>query len=378
MNVENIRLINFRNYKSINIDFNKNINVFIGKNAQGKTNLLEAIYLCSTGKSFRTNRDRELINFHKNEAYVGSNVRVGGFNKFIEIKLNREGPKIIRLNKNELKNNKELYSGLNIVVFSPDDLALIKGSPQERRDFIDSIISQIKPVYSYNMNKYNKVLYQRNSLLKSNKYGSDLNNLLDIFDVQIAKLGTSILIQRKLYIDELQKISRINHSNLTSEKESFSIKYSTNVALTDDKNMIEKTYIRLLKDNRMRDKEFRTTEIGPHRDDLLIYIDDNEVKTYGSQGQQRTSTLTLKLSEVEIIKNERGEYPVLLLDDVLSELDVERRSYLTKSFNKMQTFITITDAVDIKSLDGYNKSIFNIADGRLIIDKSSFKDFKQP
>lgn len=377
MNVENIRLINFRNYKSINIDFNKNINVFIGKNAQGKTNLLEAIYLCSTGKSFRTNRDRELINFHKNEAYVGSNVRVGGFNKFIEIKLNREGPKIIRLNKNELKNNKELYSGLNIVVFSPDDLVLIKGSPQERRDFIDSIISQIKPVYSYNINKYNKVLYQRNSLLKSNKYGSDLNNLLDIFDVQIAKLGTSILIQRKIYIDELQKISRVNHSSLTSEKESFSIKYSTNVALTDDKNMVEKTYIRLLKENRMRDMECRTTEIGPHRDDLLIYIDDNEVKTYGSQGQQRTATLTLKLSEVDIIKNERGEYPVLLLDDVLSELDVERRSYLTKAFNKMQTFITITDAIDIKSLEGYNKSIFYIADGRLIIDKNS-KDFKQP
>lgn len=378
MNVENIRLINFRNYKSINIDFNKNINVFIGKNAQGKTNLLEAIYLCSTGKSFRTNRDRELINFHKNEAYVGSNVRVGGFNKFIEIKLNREGPKIIRLNKNELKNNKELYSGLNIVVFSPDDLALIKGSPQGRRDFIDSIISQIKPVYSYNINKYNKVLYQRNSLLKSNKYGSDLNNLLDIFDVQIAKLGTSILIQRKFYIDELQKISKVNHNNLTSKKESFSIKYSTNVTLTDDKNMIEKTYIRLLKENRMRDMECRTTEIGPHRDDLLIYIDDNEVKTYGSQGQQRTATLTLKLSEVDIIKNERGEYPVLLLDDVLSELDVERRSYLTKSFNKMQTFITITDAIDIKSLEGYNKSIFNIADGRLIIDKSTFKDIKQP
>lgn len=366
MNVENIRLINFRNYNSINVNFNKNINVFVGKNAQGKTNLLEAIYMCSTGKSFRSNRDKEIINFEKNEAYIGANMLIGRFDKFIEVKLNREKSKIIRVNKTELKNYKELYTGLSVVVFSPDDLKLVKEGPNERRNFLDLGISQIKPVYSYNISRYNKVLFQRNNLLKSSKFKKELISLLDVFDVQIAKIGTSIILERDNYIKELYPISKEKHSCLTLNKEDMGIKYNTNVPILDNKIEMEKLYLKLLKENNIRDIECGSTEIGPHRDDMLIYINNKDVKTYGSQGQQRTIVLTLKLSEVELIKKERGMYPVVLLDDVFSELDEERRQYLTKSFSEMQTFITVTDAVDIKSIDNLNKSIFYIENGRFV------------
>lgn len=365
MNVDNIRLINFRNYKNIKINFNKNINVFVGKNAQGKTNLLEAIYMCSTGKSFRTSRDKEVINFEKNEAYIGANMLIGDFDKFIELKMERDKLKRIRVNKNELKSYKELNTGLSVVQFCPDDLSLVKEGPQERRSFLDAGISQIKPVYNYNVSRYYKILFQRNNLLKSNKLKKDLVNLLDVFDVQIAKIGTSIILERNNFINELYIICKEIHNKLTLSKEDITLRYNSNVPLIDDKLEMEKVYLRLLKENITRDIECGSTEIGPHRDDLFMFINDKEVKTYGSQGQQRTIVLSIKLSEVEIIKKERGIYPVVLLDDVFSELDEERRLYLTKSFSEMQTFITVTDAVDIKSLDQFNKSIFYIENGNL-------------
>lgn len=365
MNVENIRLINFRNYNSININFNENINVFVGKNAQGKTNLLEAIYMCSSGKSFRSNRDKELINFEKKEAYIGASIKNNRFDKFVELKLDREKSKIIRINKTEIKNYKELNTGLSVVIFSPDDLKLVKDGPSERRTFLDQGISQIKPVYNYNINRYNKILFQRNNLLKSSRLNKDITSLLDVFDVQISKIGTSIILERQKFLIELYKNCKSIHSNLTLNKEELYLKYHTNVPILPSREDIEAQYINMLKKNLNRDIEYGTTEIGPHRDDILFYINGKEVKTYGSQGQQRTLVLTLKLSEIDLIKNVIGTYPVVLLDDVFSELDEERRMYLTKSFNEMQVFITVTDAVDIKSIDNYNKTIFYIEGGKL-------------
>ena len=365
MNVENIRLINFRNYNSVSVEFNKNVNVFVGKNAQGKTNLLEAIYMCATGRSFRTNRDKEIINFQKKEAYVAANVFVGRFDKFIELKLDREKTKIIRMNKTELKNYKELNTGLSVIVFSPDDLKLIKDGPSERRSFMDMGISQLKPVYNYNLSRYNKVLFQRNNILRSNKFKRDLLGLLDVFDMQLSKMGTSIVLERKMFVDELYKICRETHNRLTLNNEELMLKYNSNIPILDNKAEMEKLYLKLLKDNNGKDIECGTTEIGPHRDDMLTFINDKDAKTFGSQGQQRTIVLTLKLSEVELIKKDRGSYPIVLLDDVFSELDEDRRRHLTKSFNEMQTFITVTDAVDIKSIDNVSKSIFHIEDGSL-------------
>lgn len=366
LNVDEIRLINFRNYGNISLSLNKNINIFIGKNAQGKTNLLEAIYMCGVGRSFKSNRDREIINFLKDEAYVGANISLGDYKKFIEIKLERDRPKRIRVNKTELKSHRELESGLNVVLFSPEDLRIVKDGPQERRDFLDKGISQTKPVYNYNISRYKKILSQRNNILRTGRFKKDVGNLLDVFDLQISKIGTSIILERNNYIDHLSKLSNIIHKRITEEIENLTLKYSTNIPILEERKDMEKLYLNLMKKNIKRDIEYGTTEIGPHRDDILMSIDNKEVKIFGSQGQQRTVVLSLILSQVELIKQERGMYPVLLLDDVFSELDIDRRRYLTTLFHDMQTFITLTNSENLKSMDRFNKSIFYIEDGKLI------------
>ena len=365
MYVENIRLINFRNYDNLNIDLNKKTNIFIGKNAQGKTNLLESIYICATGRSFRTNRDREIISFDRDEAYIGANMNVGKFDRFIEIKMDKSRSKRIKVNKTELNNYRELYSGLNVVIFSPEDLKLVKDGPSERRKFLDSEISQIRPVYSYNITRYNKILFQRNNILRSQKFKNDIRPLLEIFDLQLAKIGTDIIIDRDKYVKELSEISKVTHNNITLCNEDLELIYESNIEIVPSKIEMEKLYLENLKTNTNKDIESRSTSVGPHRDDLLMTINGKDVKTYGSQGQQRTVVLSIKLSEVELIKKEKGSYPVLLLDDVFSELDEDRRKYLIRSFHDMQTLITITDAVDLKEMDDIEKSIFYIEDGKL-------------
>lgn len=367
LNIESIRLINFRNYGSLNIKLNKQINIFIGNNAQGKTNLLEAIYMCATGRSFRTNRDREIINLNKKEAYIGANIKINSYERFIELKMERDNPKTIRVNKIALKNYKELNSGLNVVVFSPDDLKLVKDGPGERRNFLDLSISQIKPVYKHNLNRYNKILFQRNNLLKSKKQKSEIISLLEIFDLQLANIGTEIILERMKFIKELSIMAKAIHSNLTFKKENLSLEYISNIDLAKkDKSNIEKNFLKKIKLNLDRDFKIGTTGIGPHRDDMQIKINNIDARTYGSQGQQRTIVLSLKLSEVEIIKKDRGTYPVLLLDDVFSELDGDRRKYLTRSFNNMQTIITSTDILDLDKLNDIGKSTFYIENGELV------------
>ena len=367
MNIESIKLINFRNYGSLNINLNKNMNIFIGKNAQGKTNLLESIYLCATGNSFRTNRDKELINFYKNEAYVGANVNLNGAKKLIEIKLDRNRKKRIKINKVELNNLKELNSGLNVVVFSPDDLKIIKDGPFERRNFLDSSISQIRPVYKYNLNKYNKILYQRNNLLKSNKPKSDILTLLEIFDLQLAKVGAELILARKDFLNKLSKETEIIHEKLTLEDEKLTLNYICNVDFLDyNKNQIEENFLKSLKYSFKKDLFTGNTETGPHRDDIEIKINGLDTRAFASQGQQRTIVLSIKLSQMEIIYKENGVYPILLLDDVFSELDEERRKYLSKSLSKMQTIITSTDLLGLEDLKDMDKSVFYIEDGKIM------------
>ncbi|MDR7854960.1 DNA replication/repair protein RecF [Tissierella sp.] len=365
LHVESIRLINFRNYYNLFVDLNNKTNIFIGKNAQGKTNLLEAIYICATGRSFRTNKDREIINFNKNEAYIGAQMNIDRFERFVEIKMEREKTKRIRINKNELKNYKELSSGLNVVIFSPDNLKLVKDGPGERRNFLDMEISQIKPVYNYNISRYNKVLFQRNNLLRTKKFQKNINSLLEIFDIQLSKIGTDIILERKYYIDELSKIANNVHNKITLSNEDLELKYISNIEILDNKQEMEKKYFEKLTKNVYNDMESNSTQFGPHRDDILMTINNKDVKTFGSQGQQRTVVLSIKLSEVELIKRHRGMYPVLLLDDVFSELDEERRKYLIKSFREMQTIITVTDAIDLKEMNNIEKSVFYVENGRL-------------
>nr|WP_300002724.1 DNA replication/repair protein RecF [Tissierella sp.] len=365
MNLEDIKLINFRNYSNIEFTLNRNLNVFIGNNAQGKTNLIEAIYVCATGKSFRTNRDKEIISFCRDEGYIAANVCVENYKKFIEVKLHRDKPKRIRINKTELESYKELNSGLNVVIFTPEDLKIVKGGPGERRNFLDEGISQIKPIYGYNINKYKKILFQRNNLLRSSKFKKDLHELLDVFDNQIVKIGTSIILNRAQYTEKLNLISKGIHGEITDEKETLDLKYISNVPILEDRAQMEKTYLDLLKKNIKRDVEYNTTEIGPHRDDIEMYINGSDARIYGSQGQQRTTILSIKLSEVELLKFEKGSYPVLLLDDVFSELDETRRTFLVSFFKDIQTFITTTAGEELEEMESLNKTIFLIDNGTI-------------
>ncbi len=365
MNVENIRLINFRNYENLDFKLNKNLNIFIGDNAQGKTNLIEAIYICATGKSFRTNRDREIISFSKNEGYVGIDINLENYSKFIEVKLHRDKAKRIRINKTELESFKDLDSGLNVVLFTPEELKIVKGGPHERRNFLDMGISQIKPVYSYNINKYKKILYQRNNLLRSSRFKKDLKELLHVFDNQIVKIASEIILNRYEYTERLNSISYNIHKDITQEKEDLNLKYISNVPILEDRVEMEKNYLNLMKKNLERDMEYCTTSIGPHRDDIGIDLNEKDAKTYGSQGQQRTIILSLILSQVELLKEEKGTYPVLLLDDVFSELDESRRNYLTGFFKNIQTFITTTEEEDLNCMLDLNKAIFNIKNGEI-------------
>lgn len=365
MIVEGIRLINFRNYNNVGVSFSPGINILVGKNAQGKTNLLEAIYMCSTGRSFRTNRDREIINFHKDEAYVGTQLKIGERDKLTEIKLERDKTKRIKVNKIELKNYRELDTGLKVVLFSPEDLRLIKEGPSNRRTYLDMSISQIKPLYHYNLRRYNKILFQRNNILKSSRFKGDTSGLLDVFDMQLAKFGALIMLERDNYLKLLLKEAKDVHSIITDGKETLDMEYGSSVEIGKTLSEVESRLLEALKENRQKDIEVRTTEIGPHRDDFSILINGNDSKTYASQGQQRSLVLTLKLSEVEILKKDTGYYPVLLLDDVYSELDEDRRRYLTELFSKMQTFITTTDAVEINGFKSYNKEYFYVQEGCL-------------
>lgn len=369
MHVKNIKLINYRNYENLYVELNKKTNIFIGKNAQGKTNLLEAIYICARGRSFRTNRDREIINLDKDQAYVGANMNIGDFDKLIEIKMERSKIKRIKVNNRELKNYKELYSGLHVVIFSPEDLNLVKGGPSERRSFLNAEISQIRPVYHHNISRYNKVLFQRNNALKSAKFKKNISSILDVFDLQLISLGSDIIVERKKYVDELSIISKRIHKVTTSNSEDLTLKYTSNIDIYEDKKEMEKYYLEKLKENLAKDIETTTTEFGPHRDDIEMDINGKDLKIFGSQGQQRTVVLSIKLSEVELINRQVGNYPVLLLDDVFSELDEERRKYLVKSFKDMQTIITVTDAVDLNDLSDIDYNVFYIEDGKLKLEE---------
>lgn len=322
--------------------------------------------MCARGRSFRTNRDREIINFDKSQAYVGANMNVGNFDKLIEVKMERTKTKRIKVNKTELKNYKELYSGLNVVLFSPEDLNLIKGGPQERRTFLNQEISQIRPVYNHNISRYNKVLFQRNNALKSYKFKKNISSILDVFDLQLISLGSEIILERKKYIEELSTISNRIHKITTDNSEELSLEYISNIDIYSNKKEMEIHYLEKLENSAEKDIETCFTEFGPHRDDIEMKINGKDLKIFGSQGQQRTVVLSIKLSEVELIRREVGSFPVLLLDDVFSELDEERRKYLVKSFKDMQTIITVTDAVELNGLCDIDKSQFYIENGDLI------------
>lgn len=365
MYLNSLNLINFRNYDALYLEFNPKINLLIGKNGQGKTNIVESIYLLSFGKSFRTNKDKEMIKFSSENLYIGGNFTKFDRNSLIEIGIGKNNKKGIKINKINIEKMYELLGNLNVVIFSPEDLRLVKEGPKERRSFIDKEISQIMPKYYNYLTNYNKILFQRNKLLKCSYVDRDL---LEVYDESLARYGSYIYILRRDFIKKIYEISRDMHKKLTNNLEELSIKYKNQLDIID-KDTVQSVYekfIEKLKSARNHDIETRTTRYGIHKDDLLIYINDLDVRLYGSQGQQRTASISLKLSEIELINNEVGEYPVLLLDDIFSELDETRQKLLVDNLDKVQMFITTAEISHKKIFNSENTTIFNIEKGNVI------------
>lgn len=356
MLIKNIFLENFRNYQIEKIELNNSINVFFGNNAQGKTNILEALYFCALGRSFRTHKESELIRFTKDIAKIKIEYEKNNRDNQIEIELNKGAKKIIKLNKIKLNKNSELIGNLNLVIFSPDDIIILKQAPALRRKFLDILISQLKPNYVHILSEYNKVLDQRNAMLKSRN-----TETIEIWDEQLANFAEKIFEYRKLYINKLdEKMSRI-HPKLTNEKERIDIKYKTGFTTKDE-------FLKKLKYGLQNDVYKGYTHEGVHRDDFEILINDKVLNIYGSQGQHRTAILSLKIAEMEIVKEEIGENPILLLDDVTSELDLERVNSIFNIISDYQVFITCTDINSILKFDCLTKNIklYNIENGSVL------------
>lgn len=359
MHIKEIELKNFRNYKEERISFSENINIFLGRNAQGKTNLLEGIYLNAFGKSFKNVRDKDLIRFGEEYCRVRTVFESDDGENTIEILIHKDGKKGIKADGIELKKTSELLERMFIIIFSPEDLKIVKEEPEKRRRFIDRELCQISSGYLSDINNYKRVLKQRNMYLKE----EDMNmSLLDVWDEQLAFFGSRVTEKRRKFIEKASVISKEIHSSITGETEKLDLKYEPNIYF--EKNIEEKFY-EVLKLCRYEDVRNRTTGRGPHRDDLKISANGVDLRKFGSQGQQRTAALSLKLSEIKIVEEEKEERPVLLLDDVLSELDNERQIYLMNSLGKNQMFITTTDIVGKVAQNLPEGKVFKISDGEV-------------
>ena len=349
--INKIKINNFRNYKDLEIELNKGTNIFYGENAQGKTNIIEAIFLCSIGKSFRTNKDKELIKFDEENCSVEISFEKSDRDGNISINIGER--KNIFVNKIKIKKLSELLGNINVVIFTPDDINILKGGPQERRKFLDVMISQLRPKYMHLCSLYQKTLDERNTFLKnSESYNYDL---LDIYDEKLAEYGCEIYNYRNEFIEKIKnKIVNI-HKNITNDKEKIEIKYTSNC---EDKN----EYLKLLKERRKLDFIKGYTTKGVHRDDFQIFLNELPVDVYGSQGQHRTAVLSLKLSELQVIYDEIGENPILLLDDFMSELDEFRRMNFLENIEDTQVIITCTEKIELNNSD---VKIFNVKNGEI-------------
>ncbi len=338
MIVKSLALSDFRNYELQELSFHSGINIFFGDNAQGKTNILEGIYLCMTNKSYRGSRDKEMIRFGKEEAHLRLESEKKSIPYRVDMHLKKSKTKGIAINGVPIRRSSELIGLLNVVFFSPEDLQVIKNGPGERRRFLDMELCQLDKVYLHLLTNYNKCLAQRNVLLKESDL-SGASAMLDVWDAQLIQYGKKIVSLREAFIDELAPIIEQIYHSLTGGRETLLISYEPNVSV----DRFEKALL----ENRQRELRQRTTLTGPHRDDIRFRVksvsgEETDIRTFGSQGQQRSAALALKLAEIEIVKRRTKDTPVLLLDDVLSELDSNRQNYLLESIHDIQTFITCT------------------------------------
>ncbi len=348
MFIKNIKVENFRNYENQLIEFNKNINIIYGNNAQGKTNILEAIFFSAFGKSFRTSKEKQVIMKEKDFFKIHTEFQKKDREGNVDIFLGDD--KSISVNGVKLNKLSELLGNINIVIFSPEDINLLKDESAVRRKFLDMMISQLRKNYIYNLNNYKKNLEQKNNYLKSRNISDDM---LDVYDEKLAEYSENVYQYRNEFIEKIKEKIKEIHSNITDED--ISIVYKTDCESKE--KCLEK-----LKKNREKDKYRGFSSVGCHRDDFKILINGDEVDIYGSQGQNRTAILSLKMAELEVINDEIGEYPILLLDDFMSELDQERITNFLKSINNIQVIITCTEKIDLE-----NSSNFYVNNGEILL-----------
>lgn len=354
MKIHQLTLKNFRNYEQLELLFKEGANVFVGQNGQGKTNVLEAISLLSVGRSFRTARDLDMVQFGHDDARVSAVVQNLHGQYTIDMKLGKSIKKAVKINSVPIEKLQDLFGVLNIVVFSPDDLKLVKDGPKERRLFLDREISQLKPRYYRILSEYYKVLNQRNTLLKQ-----EVDEvLLEIYTEQIAKSGFQIYRMRAEFIQHLKKFAQEIHSKISSKKEVLEIAYEPNVYATS-----EEEYFRCLMDGKENDLIRKHSTRGIHKDDMALVINEMDIRHFGSQGQKRSAAISLKLSEIQMIYQDTGEYPIVLLDDIFSELDYSRQRMLLDYVTNTQVFVTTAE----KFLD--NGKIYAVENGKISVEE---------
>lgn len=372
MYIENLELQHYRNYENLALSFSPKINVFIGENAQGKTNVMEAIYALAMTKSHRTSNDKELIAWEQDYAKVDGvvNRKYGSFP--LQLIITKQGKKT-KANHLVQRKLSEYIGQMNVVMFAPEDLHVVKGSPQFRRRFIDVEIGQISPTYLHELMQFTKILKQRNQFLKDAKYKKMDNVLLAVYSQQYVVSAAEIIHRRFIFMKMLQQWAAKIHSSISQGKEILVINYKTEKGITADMTVDEIAAVLTarLKETEARELERGVTLVGPHRDDLQFFVNDYDVQIYGSQGQQRTTALSLKLAEIELIKQETGEMPILLLDDVLSELDFYRQSHLLNTIKgEVQTFVTTTSVEGIEHDTIKEAKMFHVERGTVSEEKS--------
>jgi DNA replication and repair protein RecF len=334
MYINSLELSHYRNYESLSIEFDKGITILYGDNAQGKTNILEAAYISGTTKSHRGTKDKDIIQFGEEEAHIRLHLTKHDVGHRIDMHLRKNKSKGVAVDGQSIKRSGELFGIIHMIFFSPEDLSIVKNGPSERRRFMNLELCQLDKIYYYNYVNYNKALNQRNTLLKQIYFNPKLKDTLDMWDEYLMEYGKCIIEGREQFIQDLNGIVKNIHSHLTGGKEQIRIGYEKNTSIED--------YEKMMKSRRDADLKYQSTQVGPHRDDICFYINDIDVRKYGSQGQQRTAALSLKLAEIELVKRRIHDTPILLLDDVMSELDSNRKHYLLDSIKDIQTIVTCT------------------------------------
>jgi DNA replication and repair protein RecF len=358
MIIKSLEIENFRNYETLSLNFDSGTNILYGDNAQGKTNILEAIYISATTKSHKSSKDRDIIKFGSDEAHIRTYVVKDGLENRVDMHLRKSKTKGIAINGQKIKKAAQLLGLLNVVFFSPEDLSIIKDGPTQRRRFVDMELCQLDSVYLNNLNNYNKIVNQRNKLLKEMTFNPSLRDTLFVWDSQLVSYGIKIIERRGEFVKQLNDIIYDIHKKLSGGKEELRIAYEPDVEIED--------FERKISESNDRDIKLKQTTVGPHRDDFSFIAGDIDIRKFGSQGQQRTAALSLKLSEIELVKKITNDTPLLLLDDVLSELDSNRQNHLLNSIGDIQTIITCTGLEEFVNNRFEINKIFRVSNASIV------------